>query len=137
MWTTTAPRHPEIGRATSTDEYPGLVAFADTAGGAVLIERIDPEMSPVARIDAAGKPYGLAYDCQRHRLYVTLTASNSLRLVDVSNATKPRVLGDVPTVRQPNSVAVDPRSGNVSVTGSDSGGDSGVQIIAADLLPAG
>jgi DNA-binding beta-propeller fold protein YncE len=113
-----------------------LAAFADTDGGAVLVERIDPQVSQAAKIDAPGKPYGLAYDATRHRLYITLTAANLLRLVDVSDATKPRILGDVPTVRQPNSVAVDPRSGNVLVTGSDPGGDSGVQIITADLLPA-
>jgi DNA-binding beta-propeller fold protein YncE len=113
-----------------------LAAFADTDGGAVLVERVDPQLAQAARIDAAGKPYGLAYDATRHRLYVTLTAANLLRLVDVSDATRPRVLGDVPTVRQPNSVAVDPRSGNVLVTGSDPGGDSGLQIITADLLPA-
>ncbi len=113
-----------------------LAAFADTDGGAVLVERVDPELSQAAKIDAPGKPYGLAYDATRHRLYVTLTAANLLRLVDVSDATKPRALGDIPTVRQPNSVAVDPRSGNVLVTGSDPGGDSGVQIITADLLPA-
>ena len=109
----------------------------DTDGGAVFIERIDPQLTQAARIDAPGKPYGLAYDASRHRLYVTLTAANLLRLIDVSDATKPRTLGDVPTVRQPNSVAVDPRSGNVLVSGSDPGGDSGLQIISADLLPAG
>jgi DNA-binding beta-propeller fold protein YncE len=114
-----------------------LAAFADTDGGAVLVERIDPQLSQAAKIDAPGKPYGLAYDATRHRLYVTLTAANVLRVVDVSDATKPRILGDVPTVRQSNSVAVDPRSGNVLVTGSDPGGGSGLQIITADLLPAG
>ena len=113
-----------------------LVAFADTDGGAVFVERIDPQLVRIAKIDAPGKPYGLAYDATRRRLYVTLTGANLLRLVDVSDPTKPRILGDVPTVRQPNSVAVDPRSGNVLVTGSDPGRDSGVQLIAADLLPA-
>ncbi len=113
-----------------------LAAFADTDGGAVLVERIDPQLAQAAKIDAPGKPYGLAYDATRHRLYVTLTAANLLRVVDVSDAAKPRILGDVPTVRQPNSVAVDPRSGNVLVTGSDPGRDSGVQIFTADLLPA-
>ena len=112
-----------------------LVAFADTDGGAVLIERIDPEITPVARIDAPDKPYGMAYDSQRHRLYVTLTASNVLRDIDVSDPTKPRTLGGVPTVQQPNSAAVDPRSGAVLVTGSDPGGASSLQIITPDLLP--
>jgi YD repeat-containing protein len=114
-----------------------LAAFADTEGGAVFVERIDPRLVQVAKIDAPGKPYGLAYDAARRRLYVTLTASNLMRLIDISDATKPRILGDVPTVQQPNSVAVDPRSGNVLVTGSDPDGGSGLQIVTPDLLPLG
>ncbi|MCV7332570.1 YncE family protein [Mycobacterium cookii] len=112
-------------------------AFADTDGGAVFVERIDPQLAQVAKIDAPGKPYGLAYDAVRRRLYVTLTASNLMRVIDTSNAAKPRVLGDLPTVQQPNSVAVDSRSGAVLVTGSDPDGGSGLQIVTPDLLPPG
>jgi YD repeat-containing protein len=114
-----------------------LAAFADTDGGAVIIERADPRLSQVATVDAPGKPYGLAYDAARRRLYVTLTASNLLRMVDISNPTKPRILGDVPTVQQPDSVAVDPRLGGVLVAGSAPGGSSGLQIIGPELLPTG
>ena len=112
-----------------------LAAFADTDGGAVFVEHIDPQLAQIAKIDAPGKPYGLAYDAARRRLYVTLTASNLMRIVDISDATKPRVLGDVPTVQQPNSVAVDPLSGTVLVTGSDPDGGSSLQIVPPDLLP--
>lgn len=112
-------------------------AFADTDGGAVLIERVDPQLTEVARVDAPGKPYGLAYDAARNRMYITLTATNLMRVVDVSDTNRPRILGDLPTVRQPNSVAVDPRSGAVLVTGSAPGGDSGLQIITPDELPRG
>jgi YD repeat-containing protein len=113
-----------------------LAAFADTDGGAVLIERVDPKISQVATIDAPGKPYGLAYDAARHRLFVTLTASNVLRVVDLADPATPRVLGDVPTVQQANSVAVDPRTGGVVVTGS-APGSSSLQLIGPELLPAG
>ena len=110
-----------------------LAAFADTDGNAVLIERIDPEITEVARIDAPGKPYGLAYDAQRRMLYVTLTATNQMLAVDMSDPSRPRQLGVIPTVQQPNSVAVDPRSGAVLVTGT---APSGVlQIVGAELLP--
>jgi DNA-binding beta-propeller fold protein YncE len=114
-----------------------LAAFADTDGGAILIERIDPQITQVAKIDAPGNPYGLAYDALRHRLFVTLTTSNVLRVSDLADPTKPRILGEVPTVQQPNSVAVDPRSGGVLVTGSDPDGSSSLQIITPDLLPTG
>ncbi len=110
-----------------------MAAFADTDGGAVLIERIAPEITDVARIDAHGKPYGLAYDTERRRLYVTLTATNQLQVVDLADAAKPRIIGVVPTVQQPNSVAVDARSGAVLITGSVSRGQ--LQIITPDLLP--
>lgn len=112
-------------------------AFADTDGGAVFIEHINPQLAQVAKIDAPGKPYGLAFDAARRRLYVTLTASNLMRMIDISDAAKPRVLGDLPTVQQPNSVAVDPRSGAVLVTGSDPDGGSGLQVVTPDLLPPG
>ncbi|WP_193561232.1 hypothetical protein [Mycolicibacterium hodleri] len=113
-----------------------LAAFADTDGGAVLIERIDPQVTQVAKIDAPGNPYGLAYDATRKRLFITLTASNVMRVVDLSDPTKPRTLGDLPTVQQSNSVAVDPRSGGVVVTGSNPDGSSSLQIITPELLPA-
>jgi DNA-binding beta-propeller fold protein YncE len=111
----------------------GLAAFADTDGDAVLVERIDPQISEVARIDAPGKPYGLAYDMRSRRLYITLTASNQLQVMDLSDARNPRVLGVVPTVQQPNSVAVEPVSGAVLITGSKPGGT--LQIVTPDLLP--
>ncbi|MFI5508868.1 YncE family protein [Mycobacterium sp. NPDC051804] len=110
-----------------------LAAFADTDGGAVLIERIAPQITHVAKVDSPGKPYGLAYDAERKRLFVTLTASNQLQVVDLADPSTPRVAGVVPTVRQPNSVAVDPRSGAVLVTGSVPEGT--LQIITSDLLP--
>jgi YD repeat-containing protein len=112
-----------------------LAAFADTDGGAVLIDRVDPQITQVTKVDAPGNPYGLAYDAQRRRLFVTLTASNLLRVVDLADPAKPRTLGDVPTVRQPNSVAVEPRSGAVLVTGSGPAGKGSLQIVTPDLLP--
>ncbi|OBA58410.1 hypothetical protein A5647_21300 [Mycobacterium sp. 1100029.7] len=112
-----------------------LAAFTDTDGDAIFLERIDPQITQLARLDAPGKPYGLAYDGQHRRLYLTLTATNHVRVVDVSDPPHSRVLGDLPTVQQPNSVAVEPHSGTVLVTGSNPDGSSSVQIIASDLLP--
>jgi DNA-binding beta-propeller fold protein YncE len=112
-----------------------LAAFADTDGNAVLIERIDPQVADVARIDAPGTPYGLAYDTRDHRLYATLTASNQLQVTDLTEPAMPRPLGTVATVQQPNSVAVDPRSGAVLVTGSSAPGS--LQILTPNELPTG
>jgi len=110
----------------------GAVAVADTMGGAVYLERITPQVQQLARIDAPGRPYGLGYDAAHQLLLVTLTASNLLRVIDVADPSQPKVLGDLPTVRQPNSVAVDPRSGMVVVGGN---ADGMLQLIPPVAVP--
>ena len=124
------------GAPDGTGPAAGIVAFADTSGGMVELERITAtgQVEDVARIAAPDSPYGLGYDAQRSLLFVTRTGSNLLRVVDVADPANPRVLGDLPTVRQPNSVAVDPRSGTVLVTGS-AGGE--LQVIPRSLVPTG
>ncbi len=120
------------GALDGTGEQRGVVAFADTSSGAVELELITPQVQDTGRVAAPGRPYGLAYDAARKLLYVTLTATNRLRVVDVGDPTRPRVLTDLPTVRQPNSVAVDTRSGTVVVTG---GVDNVLQLIPRSALP--
>lgn len=111
-----------------------LVAFADTDGGSVFIERIGPQITEIARIDAPGNPYGLAYDRQRSLLFVTLTQTNTVRVFDMTDPAAPQQVADVPTVRQPNSIAVEPVSGSVLITGSNDGEDSVLQIVPADVF---
>ena len=129
-----APVGKKLTHITAMGE--STVAVADTDGGAVLLERISPEVTEIGRIDAPGNPYGLAFDARRNLLFVTLTANNVLRVVDVADPSAPKILGDVPTVRQPNSVAVEPNTGAVLVTGSDPGADSSLQILDAAALPS-
>ncbi|KQU56479.1 hypothetical protein ASG84_20140 [Rhodococcus sp. Leaf278] len=132
-----APIGVKLTHAVTVNET--TAGFADTDGGAVLLASVDSAggIRQIASIDAPGNPYGLAVDPDRRLLFVTLTASNLLRVVDVSDPAAPRVLGDVPTVTQANSVAVDPRTGDVLVTGSDPGATSSIQIVPRALLPAG
>ena len=110
-----------------------LAAFADTDGGAVLIERINPEITEVARIEAPGKPYGLAYDAERRRLYVTLTATNQLQVVDLAN----------PALRE-SSVSSRPCSSPIPLRwirvrgrcwSRGASPDGTLQIVTPDLLP--
>jgi DNA-binding beta-propeller fold protein YncE len=83
----------------------------DTRGDALLVLRVrGRDLVLERRIRLGGIPYGIAFDPVRRRLWVTLTASN--RVAELSPR---RVLRTFPTVRQPNSVAVDPRSGRVFV----------------------
>ena len=51
---------------------------------------------------------------------MTLTATNTLVQFD-DHAARLRVIARYPTVRQPNSVAVDPRTGHVYVAGAAAG----------------
>jgi DNA-binding beta-propeller fold protein YncE len=75
---------------------------------------IGPEPREVAAVPAEGTPYGIAIDPDRERLWVTLTATNQLAGYSIA--------GDEPvreftyaTIRQPNTVAVDPSNGDVFV----------------------
>jgi DNA-binding beta-propeller fold protein YncE len=87
----------------------------DTRGDALLELRLDP-LRVHRRTHLGGAPYGIVLDNVRRRYWVTLTARN-----EVAELTDHRVLRRFPTVRQPNSVAVDPRSGRVFVASRKDG----------------
>ncbi|WP_051085931.1 YncE family protein [Actinomycetospora chiangmaiensis] len=102
----------------------GLFWVNDTNGDAVLgFEATPGGPRQVASIPTGpgSKPYGDAYDTARHTLWVTLTGSNELLGLTLSGTgIRHRVV--IPTVRQPNSVAVDPTTGEAVVTGSTTDG---------------
>jgi DNA-binding beta-propeller fold protein YncE len=87
----------------------------DTRGDGLIELHLDP-LRVHRRTHLAGAPYGIAYDRVRRRFWVTLTETNQ-----VAEATDRRLLRTFPTVRQPNSVAVDPRSGRVYVASRSEG----------------
>jgi hypothetical protein len=87
----------------------------DTRGNALIEIDTDP-LRVHRRTYVGGAPYGIAYDPVRGRFWVTLTAQNR-----VAELTDRRLLRTFPTVRQPNSVAVDPASGRVFVAGRKDG----------------
>jgi DNA-binding beta-propeller fold protein YncE len=91
---------------------------ADTNGGAVLVYGLRPRVGLLARVPAPGKPYGMAVDGDR--LWVSLTQDNALLVFDTRPAV-PRRIGRLPTVRQPNSLAVDAATGRVYVAGKTDG----------------
>ncbi len=101
---------------------------ADTNGDEILVLSVVPEVSEIGRIKVAGAPYGMAIDPVRRQLWVTLTATNRVVALDVSGA-DPVPVSEFATVRQPNSVAVDPETGTVYVAGT---ADGVVQIVTAD-----
>jgi DNA-binding beta-propeller fold protein YncE len=105
---------------THVDGAGNRLYVVDTLGGALLVFQARPRPALVGRASAGGRPYGVALDPARQRLWVTETATNRLAEFDVSR-TAPRLVATFPTVRQPNSVAVDGRTGRVYVTGTAAG----------------
>ena len=95
------------------------VAVVDTEGGALLRYRLSPRPVLVGRTALPGTPYGVAYDSSRRRLWVTLTALNRVVVLRVVEHGLRRIVS-YPTVRQPNSVTVDPRSGTAFIAGRTS-----------------
>ena len=85
---------------------------ADTRGQAIVVVRTRP-LEVLRRLALpASAPYGLAYDPGRRELWVTSTARNRVVLFRYEERVR-----SFPTVRQPNSVAVDPVTGRVFVAG--------------------
>ena len=89
------------------------VFVADTRGDAIVFVRTRPRFEVRSRQALPNSsPYGLAYDRRRDELWVTSTERN--RVVLFRRRERVR---SFPTVRQPNSVSVDERTGRVFVAG--------------------
>lgn len=101
-----------------TDRRGGLIV-ADTRDNALLFFDIAP-LAQRTRVSVDGTPYGLAYDERADLLWVTLTARNELVGFDLTGATAREVVR-FSTVRQPNTIAVDPGSGRIWVASRTTG----------------
>lgn len=108
----TGPTHIE---ALGRDVY-----VADTEGDVIRRFRIDSSPEETGKTAAPGAPYGIAVDPRRKRIWVTLTATNRLNGYSVAGPEMKKIAG-YPTIRQPNSVTVDPRTGNVFVASRTEG----------------
>lgn len=97
----------------------GTLLVADSRGDALLSFSAAP-LELQSRMPLPGRPYGLTYDATADILWVTLTSLNEVVGFDVSGD-EPLEIARFPTVRQPNTVAVDPDSGRVFVVGRTTG----------------
>jgi hypothetical protein len=104
-----------VGPTQAVSDGHRLVFVVDAQGDGLLLFRTRPSLQLRRRAYLPGRPYAIAIDRRRHRLWVTLTATN--RVAELTANGRPRVLRTLPAVRQPNAVAVDQRSGTVRVYG--------------------
>ena len=89
--------------------------MADTRGDALLVFSVGAGVEPTRRYACRGGPYGLALDRRAGGSTSRSRARNEL--VALAAHGRPHVLARWPTVRQPDSVAVDEGTGDVLVTG--------------------
>ncbi|GAB2711004.1 YncE family protein [Nocardia thraciensis] len=115
------------GATNLASDHFGRILVADTAGGALLVYTADPLVLR-QRFPVGSSPYALAYDQRSETVWVTLTASNEVAGFDLSTGI-PEEVARFATVRQPNSVTIDERTGDLFV-GSATG--DGLQRIGAD-----
>jgi DNA-binding beta-propeller fold protein YncE len=107
-----------------TDRY-GRLLVTDTRGGELLAFGVDPVFMR-QRYPVPGGIYGIAYDSARDIAWVTLTQRNEVVGFAVGGG-EPVERYRIPTVHQPNAVAVDPGTGRVFVASADG---EGIQVIA-------
>ena len=91
----------------------------DTDGDGLLVFATRPKLELRRRLAMPTGPYGIAIDPERGLLWVTLTGTNRVRVLTTDDP--PRTIADLPAVRQPNTVGVDPVSGRAFVTGKVDG----------------
>ncbi|BEK96046.1 YncE family protein [Nocardia seriolae] len=120
------------GATNMIGDHFGRRLVTDTAGGALLVYTADPLVLH-QRFPVGSSPYALAYDQRSETVWVTLTSSNEVVGYDLSTGI-PVEVGRYPTVRQPNAVTIDDRTGDMFV-GSATG--DGLQRIGADQRKRG
>ena len=107
---------PIRGGPSHVAAYGTELYVVDTGGTSVRVFDTVPRLHLVGSVTVPRSPLGMAVDPTRGVLWVTCTAAN--RLVELSlGQPLPRVIGQWPTVRQPDTVAVDPRTDTVLVVG--------------------
>lgn len=127
--------HPPAGQGPSHVRPlgAGRVAVADTRGDAVLVFDLRGTPHQTSRVTLPGHAYGLATDPRRGLAYVTLPNVNQMVSLKVQPDGSLRRITSVPTVRQPNDVALDPADATAYVTGT---ADAQLEAVPADKLGA-
>ena len=108
-----------VGPTQAASDGGNHLFVTDTAGGALLVYRLRPELEVIRRFQLPGSPYGIAVDARRGRLFVTQTARN--QLAELRLGARPSLIRRYSTPRQPNTLAIDAATGRVFVAGKADG----------------
>lgn len=103
----------------ATDHF-GRVLVTDTTGGELIAFTTDPLMMR-QRFPVPNSPFGVTVDQNTNLVWVTLTGTNEVVGFDLSSGI-PVEKHRYPTVRQPNSVAVDSKTGTLFVASATGDG---------------
>ena len=95
------------------------VAVTDTRGDRIHFYSVDP-LELTDELALKGRPYGITADAESETVWITLTKRNQVVGLDISGD-KPIELARIPTVRQPNTIAVSPGADTLWVTGTSEG----------------
>ncbi|WP_278262363.1 hypothetical protein [Nocardia sp. AG03] len=115
------------GAANLVTDPHGRIIVSDTDGGELLVYSAGPLVLR-QRFPVPSSPYALAYDPRSDTVWVTRTQTNEVVGYDLSTGIGVEV-GRFPTLRQPDAVTVDERTGDLYV--ASAAGD-GLQRIGAD-----
>ncbi|MFI6041416.1 YncE family protein [Nocardia sp. NPDC051321] len=115
------------GATNMISDHFGRIIVTDSTGDELLVFSAGPLVLR-QRFPVNSSPYALAYDQRSDTVWVTCTQSNEVVGFDLSTGI-PTEVGRYPTVRQPNSVTIDQRTGDMFV---GSAADGGLQRIRAD-----
>lgn len=103
----------------ATDHF-GRVLVTDTTGGELIAFTTDPLMMR-QRFPVPNSPFGVTVDQNTNLVWVTVTGTNEVVGFDLSSGI-PVEKHRYPTVRQPNSVAVDSKTGTLFVASATGDG---------------
>jgi DNA-binding beta-propeller fold protein YncE len=107
------------GPSHAVGSWDGRAFVNDTRGGNVLVYETRPRLKFVQRLALGGSPYGIALDSTRNRLWVADSGAD--KLYEIRTQGKLRVTRTYPTVRQPNTVAVNGDTGAVYIASQATG----------------
>ncbi|GAB3290897.1 NHL repeat-containing protein [Parasphingorhabdus pacifica] len=106
-----------------TDQY-GRLLVVDTRGNELLAFSTDPFLMK-QRYPVPSAPFDIAYDSRRDLAWITLTESNEVVAYDIAGG-QPEERHRLPTVAQPNSISLDPDTGEVYITSATG---EGLQVV--------